>query len=307
MKRIYTSIIIATLAALAIGCGGGLKLNDLSPRELYLYGQERYEKKKYLKAIELFQSVIYNYPGEAMVDSAQYYLGLSYFGNKDYELSAVEFNRLVVNYPASNYFEDAMYMKAVAYYQGTPKHYALDQSDLDRAIKLFNDYLIDFPESKRIPEVKQKLKEAHLRLARKYYGAAQVYNRIGGYRASKIYCQKVIDDYTDTEYAGEAIFLFGEVELKLRKYDLAREKFESFVSIFPDHQKVEKAKEKLIEAAFKAAVHAFDKGKFDDARTRFEKFNSDFPESNKKNKADKYLRKIADISNISSQAQNGNS
>ena len=105
------------LVLLADGCGGSKSLANMNAHQLFELGKKEYDKKKYLKAIELFQTVVYDYPGESIVDTAQYFLALSYFGNKEYELSAVEFNRLIVNYPSSAYFEHAIFMKAVSAFE----------------------------------------------------------------------------------------------------------------------------------------------------------------------------------------------
>ena len=113
MKRNITFAILLWLSIAAmvftIGCGSRPTLANLSAHELFDKGKEEYSQKHYLRAIEYFQAVVYNYPGESVVDTAQYYLALSYFGDKEYELAQVEFNRLVVNYPASVYFEHSIF------------------------------------------------------------------------------------------------------------------------------------------------------------------------------------------------------
>ena len=75
------------------GCGGRVALSNQTAGQLYQAGKEKYDRKKYLSAIEYFQAVVYNHPGESVVDTAQYFLAMSYFGDKNYELSRVEFNR----------------------------------------------------------------------------------------------------------------------------------------------------------------------------------------------------------------------
>jgi outer membrane protein assembly factor BamD len=277
---------------LSAGCGGAKSLANLSPQELFAAGKEAYGREKYLKAIELFQTVVYNYPGETIVDSAQYYLALSYFGNKEYELAEVEFNRLIINYPSSPYFEHAIFMKAVSAFEATPKHYGLDQTALKDAIKQFEDFIIDFPESELVEDARKYLLAARTRLARKFYEAGIVYSRMRAFEAAKIYFQKVIDDYTDTEYAPKASYQYAEMEYKLGRYEEARRKFEDFKTVFPDHELAPKAAERAIEAAFKSCEKAFKEGDYALAEQRLQAFIANYPDNGRVKKADKYLEKI---------------
>jgi len=196
--NIIVGLLVVLIGTLAVSCGGSRSVADLGARELFEQGLNHYEEDKYRQSSEYFQALVFNYPGNSIVDTAQYYLGLSYFGNEEYELAAIEFNRLAVNYPSSVFFENAVFMKAVAYFEATPDHYGLDQSELERAITLFEDFLIDFPESPLVEDAQTYLLKARTRLDHKLYEAGIVYERIGAPRAAEKYFQKVIDDYTDT-------------------------------------------------------------------------------------------------------------
>ncbi len=295
-SRIVIFLLAAGLAAMSIigsGCAGSRSLSTMTAGELFAEGKKKYDKHKYLRAIEIFQSCVYNYPGESIVDTAQYYLALSYFGNKEFEVAQVEFNRLALNYPSSVYFEQAVFMRAVCFFEATPKHYGLDQSELETAIKQFEDFIIDFPESEVVPDARQYLLVARTRLARKYYDAGVVYSRIAAYEAAQIYFQKVIDDFTDTEYAPLATYEYAVMDFKMGRYDEARTRFSGFRSVFGDHEKAVRAHRWEVEAAFKPGEQAFKEGDYALAQQKLEAFKSDFPQHELAEKADKYLRKIA--------------
>ncbi|RME28354.1 MAG: outer membrane protein assembly factor BamD, partial [Candidatus Zixiibacteriota bacterium] len=255
-------------------------------------GKQQYQDHKYLKAIESFQSIVFNHPGAAVVDSAQYYLGLSYFGNKEYALAGVEFNRLLLNYPSSAYAENAQFMKAVCFFEGTPRDYALDQSELQKAIRQFEEFIIDHPDSDLLPDAQAYLNKAKERLARKYYEAGIVYKRLHAYKSAKIYFQKVVDDFTNTPYGALATYEIADAAFKMHKYDEAARLFANFAVVFPKHEKVAEARRHEVEAAFRAAKVAYDNGKYSDAASRFEKFLEKYPDSKKANDARKYLEKL---------------
>ncbi len=290
------------MALLVAGCGGSKSLVTRSGHEQFEMGKREYDREKYYKAIELFQAVVYNHPGESVVDTAQYYLGLSYFGNEEYELAGVEFNRLIVNYPSSAYFEHAVFMKAVSFFESTPRHYGLDQTDLQEAIKQFEDFIIDFPESELIGDVREYLLRAKSRMARKYYESGIVYSRLRAYEAAKIYFQKVIDDYTDTDYGSRASYKYAEMEFRLKQFDEARKKFEDFRTVFPEHDWYEKAARRIIEAAFRSGEAAFRKGDYTLAQQKLEAFQTEFPDNGWTKKVQKYLDKIDRLTRQASQS-----
>jgi len=291
-RYIHIGVALLCVTLLIIGCAGKKSLSTKSAHEVFELGKKEYEKGKYYKAIELFQSVVYNYPGSPIVDTAQYYLSLSYFGNKEYVLAGVEFNRLILNYPSSVYFEHAVFMKAVSFFESTPKHYGLDQTELQKAIKQFEDFIIDFPESELLPDVRKYLLLARSRMAKKYYESGIVYSRMRAYESAKIYFQKVIDDYTDTDFASKASYKYAEMEFKLQRFDQARIKFQNFKSVFPLHEWVKKANRRIVEAAFRSGEVAFKKGDYSLAQEKLEAFQAEYPDNGWTKKAGKYLDKI---------------
>ncbi len=281
------------IAALMMqSCGGKKITTPLTARESFELGMSKYEKKKYFGAIEKFQSVIYNYPGDAVVDSAQYYLGMSYYHNSDYELAGVEFNRLAVNYPSSEFFNEAVFMKAVSFFESTPGHYGLDQSELSTAIGLFNDFLIDFPESEYSEAAEEYLLAARTRMAKKYYKNGEVYQRIRAYKAAQTYFQRVIDDYTDTEFAPDATFNYALMELKQKKYKEAQTKFNNFITVFSEDELVEDAHKYAAESAFKYCEKVSVDGPLTVADSCWNKFKQNYPDDNRINNADKLLKNL---------------
>ncbi len=295
-SRLLLTCLTGLAAALVLdACGGRRSLADLQAQELFLLGQKEYEKKHFFKAIELFQTLVYNYPGNPIVDSAQYYLGLSYFGNEDYELAGLEFNRLAANYPSSVYFEHAVFMRAVSHYESTSDHYGLDQSELVESIRQFGDFIIDFPESELLPDARTYLLRARTRMARKYYESGVVYTHMRALAAAKTYFQKVIDDYTDTEYAAKAAYEYAEAEYRLGNYAEAHRRFRDFTVVFVDHEWMERAATRAIRCAFRGAEQAYRNGDYAQARQRLEEFQQEYPDNGYTEKADEYLKEIREV------------
>ncbi|UCC44333.1 MAG: outer membrane protein assembly factor BamD, partial [Candidatus Zixiibacteriota bacterium] len=137
---------------------------------------------------------------------------------------------------------------------------------------------------------------ARTRLAKKYYKSGIVYVRIRRYGPAKTYFQKVIDDYTDTEYATKASYQLAEIDYANRDFGEALRRYDNFLAVFPDHELSREAARKAEEAAFKWAEAAFRNGDYDQARQRFEMFLNDYSASKRRDKADRYLEEIAAMS-----------
>lgn len=292
LRRLLIAFSVGMIIA-AVGCGGSKTKPLMSAQESFKLGKERYDHRKYLRAIESFQHVVYNYPGDPVVDTAQYYLALSYFGTKDYALAGVEFNRLVLNYPGSVYADQSQFMRAVCTYEATPKNAGLDQGDLDQAVQQLEDFIVEHPESELVPDANKYLNAARGREAKRFYSAAVVYTRIGASEAAKIYYQKVIDDYTSSEYAPRASFNIAEEEMRLKAFDEARRRFENFVVVYPENPLVNKARKRAADAAFKAGELAYKKADYEAAKGKFETFKKDFSSDTRIKRANQYLQEIA--------------
>ncbi len=302
------AILAAATIVAGIGCGGSKSIAQMTAQELFEKGKDQYERGKYFGAVESFQACIYNYPGKTIVDTAQYYLGLTYFANKEYEVAQVEFNRLALNYPASVYFENAIFMRAACYFHSAPGSYGLDQRTLVTAIQLLEDFIIDFPESESVPDAHNYIEAARNRLARKSYDSGVVYSRMGAHESAKNYFQYVIDEFTDTEYGPRAAFMIAERNFKMGSFAEARTGFEGFISAFPDHEWTLKALDLVAEAAFLDAEQTFETDRFGgEVRQKLVAFQSEFPESEYAKKITKYLQELPPEPTDTAQGENAGS
>jgi len=212
---------------------------------LFDSAKKDYDKGKYLNAIEKFQLLVYNFPGATLVDTAQYYLAMSYYGDKDYELAAVEYSRLKNSYPQSDYADNAQFMAGVCYFENSPKQSGLDQEDIKRSIVALGDFILDNPDSPLVSDAEMVITKARTKLARKEYDNGLVYMKIYDYRAAKIYLQYVIDDFTDTEYAPLALFKLAEIDYKMNDYKSASERFNQFMNVYAKHELIGDARNYL--------------------------------------------------------------
>ncbi|UCD94084.1 MAG: outer membrane protein assembly factor BamD [Candidatus Zixiibacteriota bacterium] len=243
MVRLNRSAIGLLLLFLVLGCGKPALRMANNAQDQFALAKREFDKKHWLKAVEGFQRVIFNFPGATIVDTAQYYLATSYFENKDYELAAVEYQRLMSKYPMSSFLDGAQYMTGVCYLENTPGHYALDQEDMKRAIQTLQDFILDNPDSPLVEDAKKAILDGQSKLARKEYENGMLYFKVYDVKAAEIYFQYVVDNYTNTKYAALSLFKLSELEYKKGKYPEALEKFNNFIKVYPGSDLVPKANE----------------------------------------------------------------
>ena len=86
MKRLSWVILAALTFA---GCSGSIDTTQLSAEEHYKYAYELFTDEDYQESIKEFQSILLQYPGSAVNDDAQYYLGFTYFKRSEYLFSGI--------------------------------------------------------------------------------------------------------------------------------------------------------------------------------------------------------------------------
>jgi len=216
----------------------------LGAEDQFALAKREYDKRKYSSSVLEFQKLIFNYPGAASLDSAQYLLGMCYFQDKDYSSSVGEFKKVLSSFSESPLADDASFMIAYAHFKDSPKA-ELDQTNTLKAIQELKDFLDEYPESQHATEAQKLLFEARSKLAHKLYNNGRIYYKLKHYDAALLYLQDVLDQYSDTRYAAPASFLKGESYREQRKYDLAELEYRKFLEKYPGDKLTGKVKARL--------------------------------------------------------------
>jgi outer membrane protein assembly factor BamD len=183
MKKILFPVFISLLLW---GCSGTVNTSNFTPEEYLKYAKSLLDDGEYIQAIQEFQSILLQYPGNAIADDAQYYLAESHFRKEEYILAAYEYSRLIKDMPASEYVPQAQYMLAESYFELSPK-YPLDQRYTKKAVEEFQAFIDFFPTNTKVPDAEEKIKELNNKLAEKEYMTAVIYDKLEYYQAAIIY------------------------------------------------------------------------------------------------------------------------
>lgn len=207
----------------------------MSAEEHLAYAMEMYEDGDYQFSTQEFQSIILQFPGNTVNDDAQYYLAMSYFYNDQFLLAAYEFSKLIRDIKGSEYVSKSQFMLAESYFQLSPP-YQLEQSYTKKAMAEFQAFIDYFPIDTKVEEAERKIHELNLKLAKKLYSSAVIYEKMEYYNASLEYYTKVYEIYHDTDYAPLSMHRKITILLEKERFALAVENMKLFLNKYPDSE-----------------------------------------------------------------------
>lgn len=167
----------------------------------------------YDKGIEIMQAVVDNAPFSAIAAQAQFQIGL---GNKKTGKCAeaiAAFDVVVKNYPESPLYEEALYQIGICNYQKS-RGAAYDNDAAKEAVKAFNRFQQEFPQSTHQDKINQTLGQLEGRQAASSLDIARFYEKHKHDKAAIMYYQETIDKFPGSE---EAKFAQKRLELLQKK------------------------------------------------------------------------------------------
>jgi outer membrane protein assembly factor BamD len=175
-------------------CSSSINTTELGPEERLNYAVSLYEEEDYEDALNEFQSLLLQYPGSIIVDDTQYYLGMTRYQRDEYIVAAYEFSKLIRNMPASEFVPKAQYMLAESYYQLSP-NFNLDQQYTIKAVAELQAFIDYFPLNEKVVEAENQINELNVKLAKKEYQTAIIYEKLEYYNASIKYLNNLTGKY----------------------------------------------------------------------------------------------------------------
>ena len=176
------------------------------------------EKKRYMRAQEEFNSVAIRGLHTDLGDDAQFFLGESYFLNKEYILAIAEYDRLIRRMGFSEYVQKARWRICQCYVEQSPKYYH-EQSSTERALSKLQEFLDDYPNTEFHEEALTTITNMRNKLATKLYESGRLYVKMEEYASAIITYEDLLANYYDTELVDDAHLqivkchaLAGEIE-----------------------------------------------------------------------------------------------
>jgi outer membrane protein assembly factor BamD len=180
-----------------------LKSEDMGLK--YSVAEKMYDKKKYTRAIRLFDMMAGSYKGKPSAEKMFYMFAQSYYKTEQWYLAGYQFEMFVASYPKSEKAEEAQFLSAKSYAKLSPV-YSLDQVDTDKAIEKFQVFIDRYPDSQYLKESNEIVKQLREKLEKKAFEIAKNYHKISDYKSAIIALDNFIIDYPGTPFKEKALY-----------------------------------------------------------------------------------------------------
>jgi outer membrane protein assembly factor BamD len=181
-----------------------VKSSDMDAK--YAAAIRYFEKEEYTKALTLFEELMGVYRGTSKAEEVHYYYAYCSYNLNDYIVAGYQFRNYVKTFPGGKHAEECAYMNAYCFYLNSPD-YSLDQIDTKLAIKEFQRFTNQYPQSAHIPECNDLLDKLRGKLERKSYENSMLYYNTTNYKAALVAFANHLKDFPDSKHAEELNYL----------------------------------------------------------------------------------------------------
>lgn len=214
---------------LALGCSEYqkvLKSTDLEYK--FTKAVEYFNDEKYNKAYPLFEELLSLYKGTTKAADVYFYLAQTNFHLRDYILAAYHFKSFSKTFPNHEKSEEAAYMVGYCYFLESPE-YSLDQDYTYKAINEIQLFVNTHPSSTRVADCNKLIIDLRRKLERKSFERAKLYYQTSYYQSAVVAFNTTLNDYPDTKYREEALYLRFEASYELAKNSIEKKKLQRFI------------------------------------------------------------------------------
>ena len=215
-------------------------------------GIEYYESKKYAKALPIFDELLTLYRGTAKAQDVYYYYAMTLVQTGDYLVAAYHFKTFYQTFPNNAYADEAAFMVGFCYYKESPA-FSLDQTNTFKAINEIQLYINTHPYNQHFEECNMMMDEMRAKLEKKSFLIAKQYWRTEKYKAAVEALNSSMNDYPDTPFREEAMYLKLDssyklatnsiVSLQKQRYKEAQTAYYDLITLYPETEYKKQADE----------------------------------------------------------------
>jgi len=250
-------IVALTVLALSLALGGCRKdrddLETSSAEQLYERGKASLDNGSWDSAIAAYKTLQTRYPFGRYTEQSMLDLSYCYFkrGSREEALSTLD--RFIRTYPAHPSVDYAYYLKGLVNYEENlgflermmpARVRDRDQSAARDAFMDFSELIRRFPESRYVPDARQRMVFLRNNLAAYELIVAQYYLRREAYIAAVNRARYALEVYPNTPQTSEALVVLHKAYTELDLPELAEGSMAVLELNFPDNYYVQGRKKK---------------------------------------------------------------
>lgn len=238
--------VILTMIIL-LSCGSNNAVIKKLPETDLKEALEVYQNGEYEEAKNLLYAITIKYAGTKVAEDAQFYLAECYFKTDRFLVAANSYQQIVDRYRRSPYLETSQYKEAKCYYFLSPG-YALDQQFTTIAVRKYNNFLKDWPQSEKRELAENERAELEEKLAKKQYENIVTYYKMNKHRAALQTADLFIENHSYSKFIKSVYIMKAKIYLEREEPVKAEQEIQLLFSKFPDFDKEnEEYQELLIE------------------------------------------------------------
>jgi outer membrane protein assembly factor BamD len=242
-----------TLAALLVlglllavsGCNKSKDYSDLMSAEaLYAQGKKSLDNRAWERAIVAYRALQTRYPFGRYTEQSMLDLSYAYYKGARPQEALSMLDRFIRTYPAHPNVDYAYYLKGLVNFDQNlgflekmmPKRVRdRDQSSAPDAFMDFSELLRRFPDSRYVPDARQRMVFLRNNLAAYEITVAEYYLRREAFIAAANRARYALEVYPNTPMTPEALVVLHKAYTELELFDLAQGSMDVLALNFPDH------------------------------------------------------------------------
>ncbi len=203
-----TLLLLLIITTLSIGCRSSFERIRTSndPELMLTTADTMFARGDYGRAATLYELIVPAYRGKKEAEHIAYRIASTHYNKGSYTLSSHYFKQFADTYTTSESKEDALYRSAISYYRLSPRH-QLDQTDSDKAIEAFQQFINAYPNSDKIDECNEFIDQLRKKAELKAFNSGKLYYNTRDYSSSIRALENLLKDYPGTEYAEESRYI----------------------------------------------------------------------------------------------------
>ncbi len=178
----YLCTILLLLLLLMYACAHAPQRKE-SPEDLFLKAQKLARNNKIEEAVDTFMKIRTFYPANELARESLISIADLYFDHEDYPSALDSYKEYIMLYPVDPKAPYCLYRMGMCHFKQMYT-YDRDQSETEKAIQVFRDFLERYPNSPYAAEVGLRLTQARKRLARHYIYIGKFYLKDKKYEAA---------------------------------------------------------------------------------------------------------------------------
>jgi outer membrane protein assembly factor BamD len=248
------TMVLALTVLLLFGCGAKRIERSDSAETLYKRAMDELQKKRgfpwiftgtdYDTVLKLLKEIQLRYTFSPYATLAELRTADTYFKKGEFEQASIEYEDFIKRHPSHEETPYATFRLGLSHFKQM-RSYDRDPTNTREAIKWFDFFLKQYPDSTLRSEAEKMLGECRDRLARREIYIGNFYENRKNHKAAVERYKVVVDQYANTRENEEALFLLGISYSKMGQDELAKDALKRVMEEYPKAKYHKKAAELL--------------------------------------------------------------